>query len=65
VENFAGWLTAAFGRLSLKAILGHQPPHPVIGRIENGFMLFDLRCLAETEETEFVAQLSTLSRLGS
>jgi seryl-tRNA(Sec) selenium transferase len=37
-------------------------PHPVIGRIENGALLLDLRCLAETE---FVAQLSTLSRLGA
>jgi seryl-tRNA(Sec) selenium transferase len=37
-------------------------PLPVIGRIKNGFMLLDLRCLAETE---FAAQLSTLSRLGA
>lgn len=40
-------------------------PHPVIGRIENSALLLDLRCLAETEETEFAAQLSTLSRLGA
>jgi hypothetical protein len=38
----------------------------VIDRIENSsVLLLDLRCLAETEETEFVAQLSTLSRLGA
>lgn len=40
-------------------------PHPAIGRIDNGTMLFDLRCLAETEETQFAAQLSILSRLGA
>jgi seryl-tRNA(Sec) selenium transferase len=40
-------------------------PTPVIGRIENGSLLLNLRCLAETEETQFAAQLSTLSRLGA
>ncbi|MDP2028245.1 MAG: L-seryl-tRNA(Sec) selenium transferase [Thiobacillus sp.] len=40
-------------------------PRPVIGRIDNGALLLDLRCLAETEEPEFAAQLSTLSRLGA
>ena len=40
-------------------------PRPVIGRIDNGALLLDLRCLAETEESEFAAQLSTLSRLGA
>jgi L-seryl-tRNA(Ser) seleniumtransferase len=40
-------------------------PRPVIGRIEDGALLLDLRCLAAQEETEFAAQLSTLSRLGA
>jgi L-seryl-tRNA(Ser) seleniumtransferase len=40
-------------------------PRPVIGRIDNGALLLDLRCLAETEESEFAAQLSTMSRLGA
>jgi L-seryl-tRNA(Ser) seleniumtransferase len=40
-------------------------PRPVIGRIEEGALLLDLRCLAAAEETEFAAQLSTLSRLGA
>ena len=38
---------------------------PVIGRIDDGALLLDLRCLAAGEETEFAAQLSTLSRLGA
>jgi L-seryl-tRNA(Ser) seleniumtransferase len=36
-------------------------PRPVIGRIDNGALLLDLRCLAETEETEFAANLSRFS----
>ncbi len=40
-------------------------PRPVIGRIEDGALLLDLRCLASAEEPEFAAQLSTLSRLGA
>jgi L-seryl-tRNA(Ser) seleniumtransferase len=35
---------------------------PVIGRIENGALLLDLRCLAPAEENEFTAQLTALSR---
>ncbi len=38
---------------------------PVIGRIDDGALLLDLRCLAAGEETEFAAQLSTLSRPGA
>jgi L-seryl-tRNA(Ser) seleniumtransferase len=33
-------------------------PVPVIGRIEAGRVVLDLRCLEE--ETEFIAQLSSL-----
>ena len=40
-------------------------PKPVIGRIEDGALLLDLRCLAEHEESEFAAQLSALSGLGA
>ncbi len=40
-------------------------PRPVIGRIEDGALLLDLRCLTAPEETEFAAQLSALSRLGA
>ena len=35
-------------------------PRPVIGRIEDGALLLDLRCLAPGEESEFAAQLSSL-----
>jgi L-seryl-tRNA(Ser) seleniumtransferase len=34
-------------------------PKPVIGRIEQGALLLDLRCLAESEEDEFRAQLAS------
>jgi L-seryl-tRNA(Ser) seleniumtransferase len=40
-------------------------PRPVIGRIEEGALLLDLRCLAAQDETEFVTQLSALSRPGA
>ena len=33
-------------------------PRPVIGRIEDGALLLDLRCLAAHEEAEFVANLA-------
>ncbi len=38
---------------------------PVIGRIEDGALLLDLRCLGPGEESEFAAQLSALSRPGA
>lgn len=40
-------------------------PRPVIGRIDEGALLLDLRCMMPEQEPEFVAQLSTLSRLGA
>ena len=40
-------------------------PRAIIGRIEDGALLLDLRCLAPAEEGEFTAQLSTLSRPGT
>ena len=40
-------------------------PRPVIGRIEDGALLLDLRCLQAHEENEFVAQISTPSGLGT
>jgi L-seryl-tRNA(Ser) seleniumtransferase len=40
-------------------------PKPVIGRIEDGALLLDLRCLGENEEQEFAAQLSASSGLGA
>jgi L-seryl-tRNA(Ser) seleniumtransferase len=42
-----------------------HPARPIIGRIEDGALLLDLRCLSAGEETEFAAQLSALSRLGA
>lgn len=36
-------------------------PQPVIGRIENGALLLDLRCLAATEEAGFTANLAGFS----
>jgi L-seryl-tRNA(Ser) seleniumtransferase len=36
-------------------------PRPVIGRIEDGALLLDLRCLGTHEETEFVAGLASLT----
>jgi L-seryl-tRNA(Ser) seleniumtransferase len=41
-----------------------QLERPVVGRIENGALLLDLRCLAPAEEDAFTAQLSVLSPLG-
>lgn len=38
-------------------------PRPVIGRIEDGALLLDLRCLGETEEQEFLDGLAQL-RVG-
>lgn len=40
-------------------------PHPVIGRIENGALLLDLRCLAESEEAGFSAQLLAITQCFS
>jgi L-seryl-tRNA(Ser) seleniumtransferase len=37
------------------------PARPIIGRIEDGALLLDLRCLGETEEQEFSRALSALS----
>jgi L-seryl-tRNA(Ser) seleniumtransferase len=36
-------------------------PRPVIGRIEDGALLLDLRCLAESDEQDFRAQLAPLA----
>jgi L-seryl-tRNA(Ser) seleniumtransferase len=36
-------------------------PKPVIGRIEDGALLLDLRCLAAAEETAFTTSLAALS----
>ena len=36
-------------------------PRPVIGRIEDGALLLDLRCLSAQEETEFAAGLAALT----
>lgn len=36
-------------------------PVPVIGRIEGGALVLDLRCLEHGDETAFVAQLAKLS----
>jgi len=38
-------------------------PRPVIGRIEEGALLLDLRCLAAHEETDFAANLAGLKCL--
>ena len=37
-------------------------PKPVIGRLNNGALLFDLRCLEGKEEYEFIEQLSELTQ---
>jgi L-seryl-tRNA(Ser) seleniumtransferase len=37
------------------------PTRPIIGRIEDGALLLDLRCLGETEEQEFSMALGALS----
>jgi L-seryl-tRNA(Ser) seleniumtransferase len=36
-------------------------PVPVLGRIADGALRLDLRCLAESDEHEFTGQLSTLA----
>jgi len=40
-------------------------PRPVIGRIEEGGLVFDLRCLEREQETEFVEQLAALRPHGT
>ena len=35
-------------------------PVPVVGRISEGALMFDLRCLESTDEAEFVAQLGAI-----
>lgn len=37
-----------------------QLPKPIIGRIEDGALLLDLRCLADNEESEFAAGIALL-----
>ena len=39
-----------------------QLPKPVIGRLHNGSLLLDLRCLEPSHEDAFIAQLSELTR---
>ncbi len=36
-------------------------PYPVVGRIADGALIFDLRCLADEQESAFVENLSALS----
>ncbi|HEX6993993.1 MAG TPA: L-seryl-tRNA(Sec) selenium transferase [Gammaproteobacteria bacterium] len=40
-------------------------PRPVIGRIEDGALRLDLRCLDETDEAEFAAEWHMLGESGS
>ena len=40
-------------------------PVPVIGRIEGGALVLDLRCLEDADETAFVAQLANLALSAS
>jgi L-seryl-tRNA(Ser) seleniumtransferase len=47
----------------IKAVL-RGLPRPVIGRIEDGTLLLDLRCLAVRDENGFIAQLSHLDING-
>lgn len=39
----------------------HKLPKPIIGRISNGVLLLDLRCLEPNHERQFVEQLKALS----
>ena len=39
----------------------HELPNPIIGRISNGVLLLDLRCLEPNHERQFVEQLKDLS----
>lgn len=40
-----------------------QMPKPIIGRIDKGALLLDLRCLQESDETVFAEQIATLVQL--
>ena len=39
-----------------------HPLRPVIGRIEDGALLLDLRCLDECDEAEFAASIAALGQ---
>ena len=58
-------ITAANGEdepLRSLALRLRQLPKPVIGRLHNGSLLLDLRCLEPSHEDAFIAQLSELTR---
>jgi L-seryl-tRNA(Ser) seleniumtransferase len=57
-------ITAANGEdepLRALATRLRELPKPVIGRLHNGALLLDLRCLEATQEDEFIEQLSELA----
>ena len=58
-------ITAANGEDEPLRSLAHrlrQLPKPVIGRLHNGSLLLDLRCLEPIHEDAFIEQLSELTR---
>ncbi|MGB2198623.1 MAG: L-seryl-tRNA(Sec) selenium transferase [Luminiphilus sp.] len=58
-------ITAANGEdepLRSLALRLRQLPKPVIGRLHNGSLLLDLRCLEPSHEDAFIEQLSELTR---
>jgi L-seryl-tRNA(Ser) seleniumtransferase len=51
------------GILNQIEVMLREMQRPVIGRIDNGALLLDIRCLAPAEEMDFIDQFQTLKQL--
>jgi L-seryl-tRNA(Ser) seleniumtransferase len=59
IDLLASWAISIGGRgLEKLASVLRSLPRPVIGRVSQGRLLLDCRCLEEADESSFIAQLS-------